>query len=163
MIISELGRKECQQLLARSNFGRLGCARNNQPYVVPIYFAFQPDRLYAFATLGRKIEWMRGNPQVCVQVDEVHSHYEWSSVIVTGRYEELPDTPPYQEARREAQQQLEKRALWWQTGYVAHRHREGADSNTPVFYCIHVEDISGLRAVPDNAESLAGLAKRSRK
>ena len=77
--------------MARLGFGRLACAHQNQPYIVPIYFAYEPDHLYGFATLGRKVEWMRSNPLVCVQVDDVISHFRWSSVIVLGRYEELPD------------------------------------------------------------------------
>jgi uncharacterized protein len=153
MIIEDLTAKECRQLLAQSNFGRLACARDNQPYIVPIYFAYEPDRLYAFSTRGRKIDWMRANPRVCVQIDDVQNHYEWTSVIVNGRYEEFPDTLEYSQIRSEVQYQLEKRALWWQTAYVAQRRRENAaDSNTPIFYCIHNEEVTGLRAAADRTE-----------
>jgi uncharacterized protein len=119
MLIREMNAQECRDLLARLGTGRLGCARNNQPYVVPIYFAFQPDRLYGFSTLGQKIDWMRENPLVCVEADEVLAHNNWASVVVLGRYEELPDEAGYVEARRQAQAVLEKRAMWWQTGYAA--------------------------------------------
>ena len=95
MLMSEMTRNECRDLVTRLGFGRLACAHQNQPYIVPIYFAYEPDRLYGFATLGRKVEWMRSNPLVSVQVDEVISHFRWSSVVVLGRYEELPDTPEY--------------------------------------------------------------------
>jgi hypothetical protein len=61
MRISEMEDRECRDTLARLGFGRLGCARDNQPYIVPIYFAYEPDRLYGFATLGQKIEWLRTN------------------------------------------------------------------------------------------------------
>lgn len=39
------------------------------------------------------------DPLVCVEVDEVVSPEEWASVIVFGRYEELPDSPEYQPQR----------------------------------------------------------------
>jgi uncharacterized protein len=52
---------------------------------MPIYFAYQPDRLYGFSSVGRKIEWMRANPRVCVEADEVTDHFHWTSVIVSGR------------------------------------------------------------------------------
>ena len=29
------------------------------------------DYLYSFSTVGQKIEWMRANPNVCVETDEV--------------------------------------------------------------------------------------------
>ena len=53
-MINEMTQKECRELLARSRVGRLGCSRDNQPYVVPIYFAYEADYIYAFATLGQK-------------------------------------------------------------------------------------------------------------
>lgn len=39
MLIHRMTKAECLDLLARSRLGRLGCAHQNQPYVVPIYFA----------------------------------------------------------------------------------------------------------------------------
>ena len=64
MLVREMSQQECKELLARLGFGRLACAQENRPYIVPIYFASEPDRLYGFATMGQKIEWMRSNPIV---------------------------------------------------------------------------------------------------
>jgi len=162
MLINEMSGEECRGLLARLGFGRLACAHRNQPYIVPIYFAYEPDRLYSFATLGRKVEWMRSNPLVCVEVDEVLSHYRWSSVVVLGRYEELPDTPEYTGVRLQAQLQLEKRAMWWQTAYAASQVRSEPHPPNAVFYCIHIEEITGRRATADPVESTVGLARAQR-
>ena len=140
---------ECRNTLRRLGFGRLGCARDNQPYIVPIYFAYEPDHLYGFATFGQKIEWMRSNPRVCVQADEVLGNDNWTSVVALGRYEELPDTPVYAKERSNAQALLEKRAMWWQTSYVAATIRGHPEAPSPVFYCIRVDQISGLRASPE--------------
>jgi uncharacterized protein len=115
MLIREMSGQECCDLLARLGVGRLACARDNRPYIVPVYFAYEPDRLYGFATFGQKIEWMRSNPQVCMEADEVRSHFDWQSVIVIGRYEEFPDTAEYKDSRTQARALLEKRFLWWQT------------------------------------------------
>ena len=94
MLIHTLNKKECGELLKRLGFGRLGCASKNQPYVVPIYFAYEPDRLFGFSSVGQKIEWMRDNPLVCVEADEVIDYDNWMSVLVFGRYEELlPQSP----------------------------------------------------------------------
>ncbi len=118
MQITEMSPDNCHHLLARLGFGRLACVHGNQPYIVPIYFAYEPIHLYGFSTEGRKAEWMRSNGLVCVEVDDVISHFHWSSVVVPGRYEELPDMPEYAGVRLEAQVRLETRALWWQTAYV---------------------------------------------
>jgi nitroimidazol reductase NimA-like FMN-containing flavoprotein (pyridoxamine 5'-phosphate oxidase superfamily) len=149
MRITKMEYQECRDILRRLGFGRLGCARDNQPYIVPLYFAYEPDHLYGFATFGQKIEWMRANPRVCVQSDEVLSSDNWTSVIVLGRYEELPDTPAYADERGKAQSLLEKRSMWWQTSYVASNVRGQSVAPSPVFYCIHIEEISGLRASPE--------------
>ena len=79
--------------------GHLGCARGGQPYVVPFSFAYHREHLYAFATVGRKVEWMRANPLVCVEVEEILSRQEWQTVVILGRYQELPNTPELNAAR----------------------------------------------------------------
>jgi nitroimidazol reductase NimA-like FMN-containing flavoprotein (pyridoxamine 5'-phosphate oxidase superfamily) len=156
MRISEMQDRECRDILARLGFGRLGCARDNQPYIVPIYFAYEPDHLYGFATLGQKIEWMRSNPRVCVQADEVLSNDNWISVVALGRYEELPDTPAYANERGKAQSLLEKRSMWWQTSYVGSNVRSQSEAPSPVFYCVHIDEISGLRASPEGGPVRVG-------
>lgn len=159
MLIHRLGREECGELLTKLGSGRLGCARDNQPYIVPIYFAYEPDRLYGFATFGRKIDWMRTNPLVCVQADEVRGPNNWASVLVMGQYEELPDTPEYREDRKQAQALLEKRSLWWQAGFAASQARLEYKPPQPVFYCIHIHEMTGFQASPDPVE--AAISKAS--
>ena len=95
MVIREMSRHECLRVLAGSRLARLACARENQPYVVPVHLAYDEASgcLYGFATPGQKIEWMRANPLVCVEADEVAACDRWVSVIAVGRYEELPGPP----------------------------------------------------------------------
>ena len=95
MVINEMTASECGALLARASLGRLGCSLDNQPYVVPIRFAYEPDYVYALSTLGQKIEWMRANPEVCLEVDEIENQSQWMSVIATGLYQECasPNLP----------------------------------------------------------------------
>lgn len=149
MLMSKMQDRESRDFLARLGLGRLGCAHDNQPYIVPIYFAYEPDHLYGFATFGQKIEWMRTNPLVCVQADEVFGNDNWTSVVVRGRYEELLDTSEYAQERKKAQSLLEKRSLWWQTGYVASTIRNQPQPPAPILFCIHIEEISGFRASPE--------------
>jgi len=52
--------------------GRIACSSKDQPYVVPISFSYEsPSHIYIFSTFGKKIEWMRRNPKVCLEVDEI--------------------------------------------------------------------------------------------
>lgn len=154
MFIHHMTEGECQRALQNASVGRLGCARDNQPYVVPIYFAYSDKHLYAISTIGQKIEWMRANPQVCIEVDEVNSPDAWMSLVVFGRYEELPDVPEFKRAREQALTVLQRRsALWWEPACISQNHRDTPHSCTPVAYRIHIERVTGLQATPDPIQS----------
>jgi nitroimidazol reductase NimA-like FMN-containing flavoprotein (pyridoxamine 5'-phosphate oxidase superfamily) len=147
-MIQEMTRQASLNLLARTHLCKLACAQGNQPYVVPCYFAYNNNSLYSFSTIGQKIDWMRANPLVCVEADEVVSQEEWVSVIVFGRYEELPDTPEYQFEQALAYNLLRKKAQWWEPAYLK-TILHGTDRPlVPVFYRIHIVQITGHRATP---------------
>jgi uncharacterized protein len=146
MFIHELTYEECRHFLRQVSVGRLACARDNQPYVVPIHFAFNGNYIYGFTTLGQKIEWMRSNPLVCLEVDEKITDQQWTSIIVFGRYEELSDTPEHTNARNRAYEFLKKRVMWWEPAYISQEHRDQPHSLTPIFYRIHIDKMTGHRA-----------------
>ena len=91
MLIDVMTKQECREVLARVSFGRLACSLRDQPYVVPVCLAYELDAIYIFSTPGKKIEWMRANPRVCIEVDEIADQSRWATVIVNGWYEELPE------------------------------------------------------------------------
>ena len=152
MLIQELTRQESLDLLSRAHLGRLACAHQSQPYVVPIYFAYDNEYLYSFSTVGKKIEWMRANPKVCVEADEVVSPQQWASVIVFGHYEELPNVPEWRGAREYARKKLlERNAIWWEPGYAKTILHDTERPLAAFFYRVHVEQITGHRATPEPA------------
>jgi uncharacterized protein len=85
---------------------------------VPFYFGYADNCLYSFSTVGRKIDWMRINPLVCVEADEIRDSEHWASVIAFGRYEELPDMPEWKNERAIAHKLLAHKPEWWEPGYV---------------------------------------------
>jgi uncharacterized protein len=144
MAIQEMSEQECRKFLASMSFGRLGCALENQPYVVPIQFAFEEDYIYSFGTFGRKIEWMRANPKVCVQVDEVSGRFDWVSVIGMGTYEELVE-PRYERERAHARKLLDTRERWWLNALAERQLKSGEELIAPIFFRIKIESVSGLK------------------
>ena len=149
MLIQELTRQASLDLLARTRLGRLACAQGTQPYVVPFYFVYDNECLYSFSTVGQKIEWMRANPLVCVEADEVVSPEEWMSVIVFGRYEELLDTPECQGVRAFAHTLLKRHAVWWEPASAKMIRRGAQRPLVPVVYRIHGLRITGHHAIRD--------------
>ena len=160
MVIRELSRKECLGVLARARLARLACAHENQPYVVPLYLAYDDASgfLYGFTTPGQKVEWMRANPLVCVEVDEVTANDQWVSVIALGRYEELPQTPGCDEWLS-AWQLLKTQPIWWEpasTVWAAHAQSDTAMPFILVYYRIWIDHVTGREitgAAPPNAIS----------
>ena len=160
MQITEMSAKECRELLARKGGGRLACARDNQPYIVPIYFVAEGDNLFCFSTLGQKIEWMRANPLVCIQADDIRSQFDWKSVVVFGRYEELLDDEKHEQARRHAITLFSRRDNWWVGAYAADEVRKHGGDPTPVIFIVHITQISGIRAEPDAAQVALDVAQQ---
>lgn len=154
MQILELTKNECVEVLTRLRFGRLGCARDNQPYIVPFNFAYHDQHLYSVTALGQKIEWMRANPLVCVEADEIIDHYHWSSVVVQGRYEELPARPESSAERELAYALLQRRAAWWEPAFVRTAPGGGAEPVISMYYRIHIDRVTGRRAKPDPGEAV---------
>jgi nitroimidazol reductase NimA-like FMN-containing flavoprotein (pyridoxamine 5'-phosphate oxidase superfamily) len=148
MRIIEISQDECKDLLNRVSFGRLACCFENQPYVVPISFAYEPEYLYVFSTLGQKIKWMRQNPKVCLQADEVANRSNWTSVVVTGTYLELLD-PQYTAEKEHARERLEEYSDWWCTPIAERLVR--TLSIESVFFRIDITSMSGLRGIPEDA------------
>ncbi len=159
MFIHEMGETECRLALQSASMGRLACAHENQPYVVPIHFAFDGKYIYGFTTVGQKVEWMRSNPLVCFEMDQVTSESRWVSVVVFGRYEELTDAPQHKRARARAHRFL-ARAMWWELAFNTEKYSDQPHSRTPVVFRIHVEKMTGHRATLDNGYASVATIKQ---
>jgi uncharacterized protein len=145
MTIVDLSHDECKELLNRVSVGRLACSLENQPYIVPVCFAYEPEYLYVFSTVGQKIEWMRQNPKVCLQADEIRSRSSWTSVLVNGTYVELREPAEKEHARERLAQYSE----WWRTPLAERRERTSDLSIEPVFFRIDIGSMNGLRSIPE--------------
>ena len=148
MRIVEISHDECKDVLNRVSVGRLACSLEDQPYIVPVCFAFEPEYLYVFSTLGQKIECMRQNPKVCLQADERASRSSWTSVVVNGTYLELRE-PQYTAEKEHARERLAEYSEWWRIPLEERRERTSDPAVEPVFFRIDITWISGLRGIPE--------------
>ena len=154
MFVTEMSAKECWSELATAGFGRLACARDGQPYIVPIFFAVAGDHIYSFSMAGQKLDWMRDNPRICLECDNVKSWNEWTSVVAVGRYQELVDTPDWEAERSRALHLLQQRAMWWQPGSVTSGNAGVHEGSSPVFFRLIVERMTGHRGTERAATAL---------
>jgi len=145
MIVHDLSPAECAEFLKQSDLGRLACTHEGQPYIVPIHFSFDPDRkcLYSFSTVGQKIAWMRENPKVCVEVDDIADKDHWTTVLAFGRYEEMDESPADKAARQTAQELFQQRPEWW---FPAAAKRGAREHHAMVIYRVQIDRLTGRRA-----------------
>ena len=152
MNIDELNQQECRDFLSRASVARLACSRDGQPYVVPIGIAYDADYIYCFSTEGMKIDWMRANPKICLQADEIKGPSDWVSVVVNGLYQELP-SPQHEQERAQAKRLLERRHQWWLTALSERRIKLRDQEIVPVFFRVQIQSLSGLRAMDEDKKA----------
>ena len=150
MLIHELTKEESLAFLAARHFARLGCASKGQPYIMPIRIARDGNHLYGFSTFGRKIDWMRKNPLVCVEADEIESLQKWCSVVAFGLYAELPKTPDFDKERHRAHALLWPDEEVWEPGYARTITHGKTNELQTVYFRIDLDEVSGRRATPSS-------------
>jgi len=147
MLITDLDESESLAFMARARVARLACARDGQPYVVPISCVCHDGYVYCASTEGKKIDWMRANPLVCLEMDEIHSPQDWTSLVVEGRFEEIPNDPEWEGERKLAWSIIQQRPIWWEPAYVQTIVERTEKELHPLFFRIRIVRISGRRGV----------------
>ena len=143
MMIQDISSEMCIDLLKRTNIGRLACVKDLQPYVVPISFVYSSNFIFGFSTVGQKVDWMRANPLVCLEVDEIADQQNWRTVVVFGKYKELTD----QEGRTAAHDLLAKSASWWEPGYSKTVIEGKTRPLEPIYFRISIDKMTGHQAL----------------
>ena len=87
-----LSRDESIQLLDTSLVAHIGLISGGAPYVTPMSYVRDGNRLLFRTEAGKKLDALRSNPAVCVEVSEFDDQTgEWASVIVIGVASEVTD------------------------------------------------------------------------
>lgn len=147
MQIRVLSQLECTRLLETNRVCRLACSKDGIPYVVPVYFAHADNCLYAFSMPGKKIDWMRANPNVSAVVEERKQGRAWRSVVVDGSFEELPDRIGFKRERDYAWSLLSKHSDWWEPGALKPDRPPISDRSPHTFFRIVIQTMSGREAM----------------
>ncbi|MBB3593489.1 hypothetical protein FHX08_003892 [Rhizobium sp. BK529] len=146
MNVERMSYQECIALVKRQWLARLACSDDNIPYVIPVQYSYFDDRLYVFTLPGKKLEIMRRNPNVCLEVDQLKSRHSWSSVVIDSRFTDLSGEASSEEKDR-AWALLSKRSDWWQPGALKPGGKSAGDNpNTHIFFALEIIDLSGRKA-----------------
>lgn len=89
--VEEMRKADIEKVLETIRFGHLACSVDDVPYIVPIHYAYQKPDFFIYTTEGKKVEMIRENPKVCLQIEDIADGTDWKSVIVTGEAEQITD------------------------------------------------------------------------
>jgi nitroimidazol reductase NimA-like FMN-containing flavoprotein (pyridoxamine 5'-phosphate oxidase superfamily) len=90
-MIGNLTSEQVEEFLQQGIVGHLGCHVEETTYVVPISYSYDGHYIYCHSHEGMKIDMMRKNPKVCFELDDMKDMANWRSVMLWGKYEELPN------------------------------------------------------------------------
>ena len=140
-LFSELTRDESIDLLTRNHVGRLAFTFRDRVDIEPISYVYADGWLYARTSPGTKLQIVHHHPWVAFEVDEIHSRFDWRSVVVHGTIYFLDAADTEHEPYHHAVEVLRKidADAFTETDLVPRR--------TNIFR-IHADDISGRRASP---------------
>jgi hypothetical protein len=63
-------RQAIDEIIRRAQVLRLGLCAQGEPYIVPVCFGYDGQRVYVHsATEGRKLDILQRNPRVCFEID----------------------------------------------------------------------------------------------
>ncbi|MDA1209380.1 MAG: pyridoxamine 5'-phosphate oxidase family protein [bacterium] len=88
-MITDLSPEEALGLLASHAYAHLGCSNDGKPYVVPTSYCLIENAICGYTYEGFKVDTLRKNPNICIQVEELEDASHWKSVIAYGTYKEL--------------------------------------------------------------------------
>lgn len=144
-MLGSLTPEESVAFLEKQHFGRLGCHADNRTYVVPISFAYHQGQIIGQTKDGLKIQMLRKNPSVCIEVDQIDGIADWKSVILWGSFQELSG-PTAAEAMRVL---IDKHAPLMENlcgsrslREVTPRRQDGLPQ-VDIVYSIQIEEVTG--------------------
>ena len=137
-MIKQLSQDQSRELLLKERMGRLGCITDDSPYIVPVNYVFDGECAYLHSLPGQKIEAMRANRRVCLQVDEIRDELSWRSVLAFGTYEEIKNSNERSEALNHLLARFSR--LTPVESFIA----EDAGAPAPIVFRIRVSRLTGL-------------------
>jgi nitroimidazol reductase NimA-like FMN-containing flavoprotein (pyridoxamine 5'-phosphate oxidase superfamily) len=157
--ILEMPDTQMSDLLKRIGFGHFACSRGEQPYVVPIHYAYDEPYIYIYTTEGAKSEIIKDNPKVCLQVEEILDDGTWKSVVVMGTARQILDPEEREKAvnliRSSNPTLLPALAIKWANNWI----RE----NIEVIYRIEPKEVTGRYSLQIEQIAAAAQPGKARK
>ncbi|WP_323788033.1 pyridoxamine 5'-phosphate oxidase family protein [Psychroserpens sp.] len=144
-MIKSLDRKDCELILKQNYIGHLAYISRNRPYVIPITYFFENNKIICYSGEGHKIDAMRKHAPVALEVSDIESVDHWQSIAVHGSYEEYEGSSAkallhaFSLGIKDIILKKEHRGL----SFISEFSAKIAKNDIPIVFVIHIEDITG--------------------
>jgi nitroimidazol reductase NimA-like FMN-containing flavoprotein (pyridoxamine 5'-phosphate oxidase superfamily) len=136
-----VSREEALGVLESQPVAHLGIAIEGVPYVTPMSFVMDGDRILFRTMAGEKLDGIQSNPAVCVEAADYDAETgNWVSVIVRGTAKLVDDPNTSQEVVALLYRKYEKVMGSPLSGGGALMPLGG----TPHVVAVHIEEVSGM-------------------
>ncbi len=144
MHIQIMNEADCMTFIRGERTGRLACCNKDRPYVVPVHYVCSGNSIYSFSMPGQKLVFMRLNPNVCLEVENIQGSDKWRCAVIEGIFQEF--TAP--EDKQDAWNILREYNDWWEIGGQFVEHAGHEEHSKPAFFSVSMDVVSGRTAVP---------------
>ncbi|OPY38338.1 MAG: Pyridoxamine 5'-phosphate oxidase [Methanoregula sp. PtaU1.Bin051] len=111
--IPKMKKAEYDSLIKRQYVSRIAFIGGGEPYIAPFLYVFDGKHMYFLSTnYGRKIEYFRSDPKVCVEVEEyVPDLSSFMFVSLQGSLEEVTGPQEKKKIREQFVRMIAKNLL----------------------------------------------------
>lgn len=141
--------KEIKFVLENNYIGQLGYIFKNRPYVVPItyYYDHENKIIICYSGIGHKMDSMRENSAVALQVAYIDHLTEWKSVLVHGNFEECfsSDAKAYLQKFTLGVKEVMLKKELKEVNFISEFSSRVFNDTVPVVFIIRIEEITGKK------------------
>ena len=147
--MTDLTTSAIERVLRNNYLGHLAYLWQGKPYLIPITYYFDPadNTIISYTSDGHKINAMRNNNSVTVQVEEIQSMFNWESAMVHGTFEELEGSVAKQKLHvfTEGIKNTIKRKEHKEVEFINEFSSKLYSRGNPIVYQVKILEISGKR------------------
>ena len=148
-MIKNLDQKQMLYILENNYIGHLGYIFQGKPFVIPITYFFERKNniIICYSGDGHKINAMRKNNAVCLQIADIDSVNEWKSVLVHGSFEQHfgSDAKAYLHQFSLGVKDIITEKAQIKPNYISDFSSKIYKGDIPIVFLIKIEEITGKK------------------
>ena len=147
--MENLSESEIITLLKDNYIGHLSYIAQGRPFTIPITYFYDlgSNAIISYSAEGHKMEAMRKNGAVSLEVEEIVSNSNWQSVLAHGTFDELhgSDAKYYLHQFTEGVKNIIKQKEQILPEFISEFSSKSSSKKIPVEYRIKILEITGRR------------------